>query len=90
MQFITSEVKRLKGYWRLSLEKEKFEKQQIEQLNQAKLLFFTNVSHEFRTPLTLIISHIELILQNSSIPTVLYNRCAKNKQARPANAKFSF
>ncbi|MEG0887928.1 MULTISPECIES: hybrid sensor histidine kinase/response regulator transcription factor [Bacteroides] len=67
----------------LSLEKEKFEKQQIEQLNQAKLLFFTNVSHEFRTPLTLIISHIELILQNSSIPTVLYNNVLKiNKHAR--------
>lgn len=67
----------------ISLEKERFEKQQIERMNQAKLLFFTNVSHEFRTPLTLIISHIELILQNGTIPTVLYNNISKiNKHAQ--------
>lgn len=56
----------------LSLEKEQFEKRQIEQMNHAKLLFFTNVSHEFRTPLTLIVSHIELLLQQANIPPVIY------------------
>lgn len=65
-----------------SLEKERFEKQQIERMNHAKLLFFTNVSHEFRTPLTLIISHIELLLQNTSIPPAIYTPIVKiNKQA---------
>ena len=61
----------------LSLEKERFEKQQIEQLNQEKLVFFTNVSHEFRTPLTLIISHIDIILQKSSLNPSIYNQILK-------------
>lgn len=61
----------------LSLEKERFEKQQIEQLNHAKLVFFTNVSHEFRTPLTLIISHIDILLQNYSLNPSIYNQIGK-------------
>ena len=36
------------------LEMERMEKKQMEELNQMKLRFFTNVAHEFRTPLTLI------------------------------------
>ena len=67
----------------LSLEKERFEKQQIEQLNQEKLVFFTNVSHEFRTPLTLIISHVDILLQKTSLNASIYNqilRIRKNAQ----------
>lgn len=63
----------------LSLEKERFEKQHIEELNQAKLLFFTNVSHEFRTPLTLIVSHTDSLLQEQ-LPAALYNRMLKIRQ----------
>ena len=48
-----------------------------EQLNQEKLVFFTNVSHEFRTPLTLIISHIDIILQKSSLNPSIYNQILK-------------
>lgn len=44
------------------------EKQQIEELNKAKLRFFTNISHEFRTPLTLIISQVEMLFQRDPIP----------------------
>ncbi|RAJ72796.1 signal transduction histidine kinase [Chitinophaga dinghuensis] len=45
----------------------------IESMNQAKLRFFTSISHEFRTPLTLIIGQIEqlLLLQGSIPPHVL-------------------
>jgi len=57
-----------------SLESERREKEQIEQLNQAKLSFFTNVSHEFRTPLTLIISQIDLLMQNNSLSPSVYNK----------------
>ena len=70
----------------LSLEKERFEKQQIEQLNHEKLVFFTNVSHEFRTPLTLIISHIDMLLQNYSLNPSIYNQISKvRKNAQKMN-----
>lgn len=73
--FISSRI--AKRTLALSLEKERFEKQQIEQLNQEMLVFFTNVSHEFRTPLTLIISHIDIILQKSSLNPSIYNQILK-------------
>jgi signal transduction histidine kinase/ligand-binding sensor domain-containing protein/DNA-binding response OmpR family regulator len=40
------------------------EKDQIELLNQSKLRFFTNISHELKTPLTLILLPIENLLKN--------------------------
>jgi signal transduction histidine kinase/AraC-like DNA-binding protein len=36
--------------------------QQIEDLSQTKLSFFTNISHEFRTPLTLILGPIDRLI----------------------------
>lgn len=57
-----------------SLEYEKREKKHIEELNQSKLRFFTNISHEFRTPLTLIINQIEVILQMGHVPQSIYGR----------------
>ena len=62
---------------RTSLEFERKEKDRIEELNQAKLQFFSNISHEFRTPLTLIISQIELLLQSSSLAPSTYNKLLK-------------
>lgn len=59
---------------RTSLELERKEKEKIEEINQAKLQFFANISHEFRTPLTLIITQTDLLLQNSSIPPFIYNK----------------
>jgi signal transduction histidine kinase/ligand-binding sensor domain-containing protein/DNA-binding response OmpR family regulator len=41
------------------LEMERIEREKLEELNQSKLQFFSNVSHEFRTPLTLILGPIE-------------------------------
>ena len=41
--------------------------QQLEEATQAKLSFFTNVSHDFRTPLTLIADPVEQLLEDRQL-----------------------
>ncbi|PCE66704.1 hybrid sensor histidine kinase/response regulator transcription factor [Sediminicola luteus] len=45
------------------LVQEHLEKEGIIKLNQSKIRFFTNISHEFKTPLTLILGPIEELIR---------------------------
>ncbi len=65
--------KRLKDTIKL----EQLEKQKEHELHQMKLGFFTDISHEFKTPLTLIIGPLEQIVNEASI-----NQDVKNKLCR--------
>ena len=59
---------------RESLKYEQKHIRDVEALNQSKLRFFTNISHEFRTPLTLIVAHVESLLQVQSFTPAIYNK----------------
>jgi signal transduction histidine kinase/DNA-binding response OmpR family regulator/sugar lactone lactonase YvrE len=63
-----------------SLEYEKKEKAHLEEVNQSKLRFFTNISHEFRTPLTLIKGQVDMLLQMHNIQPSVYNRILNIKR----------
>ncbi len=63
-----------------SLTYEKKEKEHLEEVNQSKLRFFTNISHEFRTPLTLIVGQIDMLMQMHNIQPAVYNRILNIKR----------
>ncbi len=59
------------------------ERQKIEEVNRLKLAFFTNVSHEFRTPLTLISGPVEQLLESGQFG----GRTARQLQIVQQNTK---
>ena len=59
-------VAHLRAAFRNRLMLEKIEREKIEELSRVKLQFFTNISHELRTPVALIISPLEQILREYS------------------------
>ena len=48
------------------LRAERIEKEKMEEINQMKTRFFINISHEFRTPLTLILSPLQEIIERTT------------------------
>ncbi|GAA4291067.1 hybrid sensor histidine kinase/response regulator transcription factor [Aestuariibaculum suncheonense] len=59
---------------KLQLELEQLEAEQLKNTNKAKLEFFTNISHEFRTPLTLILGPLHQILENYRGSSKIYKK----------------
>lgn len=53
---------------KFAIEQERLEAQRTHDLDVMKIRFFTNVSHEFRTPLTLILTPIEKLLKQTKDP----------------------
>lgn len=56
----------------------KFERRKTEELNHAKLQFFTNVTHELMTPLTIIITSLDNLRSASGDREALYNVISVN------------
>lgn len=60
-----------------SLKYEQKHAEDIDRMNQAKLRFFINISHEFRTPLSVIITQVETLLQSGIKKDVVVYRSVK-------------
>jgi ligand-binding sensor domain-containing protein/signal transduction histidine kinase/DNA-binding response OmpR family regulator len=56
-----------RNLYRQNIFKERLEKEKAIELNQDKIKFFINVSHEFKTPLTLIISPLEKLISSNNV-----------------------
>lgn len=67
-------IMKSKARLKQKLELEYLETKRIEENNIAKLDFFTNISHEFRTPLTLILGPLQQILANYNGTNEMYKK----------------
>jgi signal transduction histidine kinase/ligand-binding sensor domain-containing protein/DNA-binding response OmpR family regulator len=65
-----------------SIEKEREEAHRMHELDLMKIKFFTNVSHEFRTPLSLIMAPVDKILKQIAEPEIKRQLLLVNRNAK--------
>lgn len=58
----------LRARMRFAIEQERREAHRLHDLDMMKIKFFTNLSHEFRTPLSLILTPLDKIIRNAGEP----------------------
>jgi len=63
--FIARRLTIRRAHARFALAQERLEAQRLHDLDLMKIKFFTNVSHEFRTPLSLILTPLEKFIKNA-------------------------
>lgn len=73
-------IKKLRAQF--SIEKEREEAQRMHELDLMKIKFFTNVSHEFRTPLSLIMAPVDKILKQIAEPDIQRQLLLVNRNAK--------
>lgn len=68
--YIIFRIMRYKVKMRHKMEIDRIEKRKIEEINHVKLQFFTNITHEFMTPLSIILASLENLKQGGDINTL--------------------
>jgi len=73
-------IQKLKSQF--ELEKEREEAKRMHELDLMKIKFFTNISHEFRTPLSLIMAPVDKVLKQIKEPEIKKQLEFANRNAR--------
>jgi len=73
-------IEKLKSQF--AIEKEREEAHRMHELDLMKIKFFTNVSHEFRTPLSLIMAPVDKILKQIAEPDIQRQLMLVNRNAK--------
>ena len=73
-------IKRIKTQF--AIEQERVQAHRLHELDMMKIKFFTNVSHEFRTPLSLILAPVDKLLKLAEHPDDIQQLQLINRNAR--------
>lgn len=70
--YLVNHFLRLRRQEKQQIQLERLERSKIEEINRTKIDFFTNISHELKTPLTLIISPLQRLIDNGTPKDLLH------------------